>query len=58
MNHLSVSAQTEDNITYKEDIPVLYRREAEGGLTIHSNGFGLNLKRVGTGQVIRKTCLI
>ncbi|MBK9412468.1 MAG: hypothetical protein IPN61_03435 [Bacteroidetes bacterium] len=45
MNHLSVSAQTEDNITYKEDIPVLYRREAEGGLTIHSNGFGLNFKK-------------
>ena len=45
MNHLSVSAQTEDNITYKEDSPVLYRREAEGGLTIHSNGFGLNFKK-------------
>ncbi len=42
---LSVSAQTEDNITYKEDIPVLYRNEAEGGLTVHTSGFGLNFKK-------------
>ena len=42
---LFASAQQVDNITYKEDIPVLYRNEASGGLTIHSNGFGLDFKR-------------
>lgn len=42
---LSVSAQSNDNITFKEDIPVLYRKEAEGGITVHSNGFGLNFKK-------------
>src|SRR5437868_6124329 len=27
-----------------EDITVLYRREASGGITVHSNGWGLTFK--------------
>lgn len=41
----SAFAQQEDNLTYKDDIPVLYRQEASGGLTIHSNGLGLTFRK-------------
>ena len=42
---LLAQAQQVDNITYKDDIPVLYRKEASGGLNIHTNGFGLTFRK-------------
>ena len=30
---------------YEEDVPLIYKNEASGGVTIHSNGWGLNFRR-------------
>ena len=29
----------------EEGVQILFRNEAEGGLTLHSNGFGISFKR-------------
>ena len=29
----------------QDDVTILYRNEAEGGINVHSNGFGITFKR-------------
>ena len=43
---LSFSLFAQDSLrTENDDVTILYRNEAEGGLNVHSNGFGITFKR-------------
>lgn len=43
---VSIGASAQDSLrTSQEDVNILFRNEAEGGLNIHSSGFGITFRR-------------
>lgn len=42
---IGLQVHAQDSARFANDVTILYRNEAEGGINLHSNGFGLTFKR-------------